>query len=473
MVDLDLCYTSTLELRSLIQARELSPVELMSNTLERIDAVNEAVNCFCFVYHEEAMEEARRAERVMGSGASVGPLHGIPVGIKDVTPTAGKRTTRGSKMYEHWIPDEDSILVQRLTAAGAIVVGKTTTPEFAHAGTTSSPLWGITRNPWNLNCTPGGSSGGSGAAVAAGCLSMAEGTDMGGSVRIPAAYCGLVGLKPSLGRIPMDILPSVFDNISHFGPLTRTVADANLFMNVTGGPYERDIMSNPQSVTFPIPADRQVEGTKVALCPDLGFYSLHPEVESHVRSVAAELAAHGAEVQEVNLPWSRETSDLWSDNWGVYLAVLFDAEDISEWRDRLDPGVVALIERGRSLSAFDLKRIEIVRTRMWHDLCEIFEDHDVLLSATCALPAYACDGPPPIEDVGDDGKFRGLDLTSQFNFLAQCPAVSVPCGFATGDLPVGVQIIGHRFDDLSVMRVAGAIEAFRPWAHRRPPLKTR
>ncbi len=191
----------------LVRSKELSPVDLVRNALARIDEVNPALNCFCFSFPEEALEKARASEAAVTAGGDLGPLHGVPFAIKDLTPTRGKRTTLGSYVYEDWVPDFDAVVVQRMTAAGGIMVGKTTTPEFAHSGFCHSPLWGVTRNPWNPKRTPGGSSGGSGAAVASGCVPLAEGSDMGGSVRIPAALCGIVGLKPSFGRIPFEILP--------------------------------------------------------------------------------------------------------------------------------------------------------------------------------------------------------------------------------------------------------------------------
>ncbi|HEX6092539.1 MAG TPA: amidase, partial [Dongiaceae bacterium] len=196
MADLDLCYTPATELAARIRDRKLSPVELMKNTLARIEAVNPKLNCFCFVYPEEALAKARAAEQAVMEGRILGPLHGVPIAIKDLTPTKGKRTTLGSYTHENWVPDRNAVIVDRLDAAGAIMVGKTTTPEFAYSSFTESPLWGITRNPWDPGKTPGGSSGGSGAAVGSGCVPLAEGTDMGGSVRIPAAWCGIVGLKP-------------------------------------------------------------------------------------------------------------------------------------------------------------------------------------------------------------------------------------------------------------------------------------
>ena len=395
---------------------------------------------------------------------------GVPIAIKDVTPTKGKRTTRGSKMYEHWVPDTDAVMVQRLLAAGAIMVGKTTTPEFAYDSFTQSPLWGTTRNPWNPQRTPGGSSGGSGAAVASGCVPLAEGSDMGGSIRIPASFCGLVGLKPSLGRIPMDILPTVFDNISHFGPLTRTLADTALFMNIAGGPYEPDIMSLPDKLEFATTFDSDLHGLKVALSVDLGYYSVDDEVESALRAAAGNLAEQGAHVVEVDLSWNRHINDAWFDQWGVYLDVCF-AEDFERWRDEMDPNVVALIEHGRTLSAVDLKRTEVVRTQQWHELCRVFDKYDVLVCPTTAHPAPRHGmSDADFQDQAGDGRYHGLDMTCPFNFVSQCPVMSIPVGFTAEMLPVGMQIVGHRFDDLMVMKIAGALELTQPWAGRHPPI---
>jgi Asp-tRNA(Asn)/Glu-tRNA(Gln) amidotransferase A subunit family amidase len=260
MTNLDLAYRTAGDLARMIRSKQLSPTEVMENTLGRIETVNPTLNCFCFVYPEEALEYARAVENKVMAGGDPGPLGGIPIAIKDLTPTKGKRTTLGSYAYEHWVPEADAAIVEKLMAAGAIMVGKTTTPEFAHVGFTESALWGITRNPWDPARTPGGSSGGSAAAVASGCVPLAEGTDMGGSVRIPAAECGVLGLKPSLGRIPMDILPSVFDNISHFGSLARSVDDTALFLAVTQGPDERDIQSNGTPLDLADPIQPDVRG---------------------------------------------------------------------------------------------------------------------------------------------------------------------------------------------------------------------
>jgi Asp-tRNA(Asn)/Glu-tRNA(Gln) amidotransferase A subunit family amidase len=247
------------ELAALIRARALSPVELMEASLARIEAVQPVCTPFAFVFPEAAMKAARAAEAAAMRGDRLGPLHGLPVAFKDFTPTAGHPTTRGSVALRDWVPEADPVIVRRVKAAGGIVVGKTTTPEFAHSAFTRSPLFGHTTNPWDPARSAGGSSGGSAVAVTTGCVALAEGTDMGGSIRIPAALCGCVGLKPSLGRIPMDILPTVFDDMSHFGPLARTVEDAALFLSVAEGPDRADISS--QRVPVPLPA---------RLDPDLG-----------------------------------------------------------------------------------------------------------------------------------------------------------------------------------------------------------
>ena len=466
----ELTYLSAVELARRIAERALSPVEVMESTLARIDAVQPALNAFCFVYPDEALAAARAAERAVMAGAALGPLHGVPIAIKDFTPTKGKTTTRGSYAFEHWVPDRDALIVRRLKDAGAIMVGKTTTPEFAYSSFTESPLWGITRNPWDTGRTPGGSSGGSGAAVAAGCVPLAEGTDMGGSVRIPAAWCGIVGLKPSLGRIPMDILPSVFDSISHFGPLARTVADAALFFGVAQGPDDCDIQSLKPALDVPVPPAGKVEGLRLALSPDLGFYAVDPEVEANTRAAAAALESAGARVEEVALAWTKEQSDAHKAYWRVYLAAAF-GDLLPEFRDRMDPHVVALMEAGQAMGAVAFKQLEALRTQQWLELARVFEEFDALLCPTMALPA------PPVEmndsdftEVDEQGRVHALDMTEMFNNVSQCPALSVPSGFTSGGLPTGLQIVGRRFDDLTVLDIGAGLESARPWSERRPPL---
>ncbi len=470
MADLELCYTPAGELARLIRAGELSPVEVVANALARIEEVNPTLNCFCFVFPEEALEQARAAERAVTEGREVGPLHGVPIAIKDLTPTRGKRTTMGSYAFEHWIPDFSALLVDKLLGAGAIMVGKTTTPEFAYSSFTESPLWGVTRNPWNRERTPGGSSGGSGAAVASGCVPLAEGTDMGGSVRIPAAWCGLVGLKPSFGRIPLDFLPTQFDTIQHFGPLARTVEDARLFLAAAQGPDDRDIMSLAPALDLSGLLDASVEGMRLALDVDLGCYAVDPEVEAAVRDAAAALAGAGAVVEEVDIGWTREIADAWVAHWGVYLAAIF-GDKLAEFRDRMDPLVVRLMDDGLAMSAVEFKRLEFVRTEQWKALRPIIERFDALLCPTMSRPAPPADEDDFIyyEDWGD-GLYHALDMTSQFNWVSQCPALSVPAGWSADGLPIGLQIVARRYRDDAALQIGAALERARPWAHRRPNL---
>jgi Asp-tRNA(Asn)/Glu-tRNA(Gln) amidotransferase A subunit family amidase len=468
--DLELSYTPAVELARLIRARELSPVDVVGNSLERIAEVNPALNCFCFVYPDEALELARKAERAVQAGNELGPLHGVPIAIKDLTPTAGKRTTLGSYAYEHWVPEESAVIVEKLLGAGAIMVGKTTTPEFAYSSFTDSPLWGITRNPWDVSRSPGGSSGGSGAAVASGCVPLAEGSDMGGSVRIPASWSGVVGLKPSFGRIPLDILPTQFDTIQHFGPLARTVDDARLFLSAAQGPDDRDIMSLAPALDLSGPLDSSAEGLRLALDVDVGCYAVDAEVERAVRDAAAALEAAGAVVEEVDLGWTRELSDAWVEHWGVYLAAIF-GHVLPEHREQMDPRLLAYMDAGLAMSAVDFKRLEFVRTDAWKKLRPILAEYHALLCPTMSMTARPVDeDDAPYYRETDDGLYRGLDMTSMFNFVSQCPVLSVPAGWSSDELPIGLQIVARRYEDDLALRVGAALEAVRPWAGRRPPI---
>ncbi len=470
MADLDLCYMPATEMAWRIQDRALSPVDLVENALARIAEVNAKLNCFCFVYPEEARAKAKQAQDAVHLRRELHALHGVPYAIKDLTPTKGKRTTLGSYAYENWVPEEDAPIVQALNRAGGILIGKTTTPEFAYSSFTESPLWGITRNPWDPSRTPGGSSGGSGAAVASGCVPIAEGSDMGGSVRIPASFCGIVGLKPSFGRIPFTILPSIFDSLSHFGPLARTIDDAALFLSVTQGPDERDIQSLKPRITVPRPISGSIRGWRLALSIDLGFLYVDPEVEAAVRDAAAALAEQGAVIEEVELGWTKEMNDAWVDHWRVYLAAFF-GDKLPEYRAKMDPNVVALIEAGLKMSAVEFKRIEFIRTAMWRKLGPILERCHALLCPTMAHAAPKVGGKDTEYDwIDEQGRFHGLDLTSVFNFVSQCPALSVPSGTTANGLPIGLQIVARRFEDIPALSIGKALEMVRPWAQRRPPI---
>ena len=450
-------------LAAMIRAREISPVELIEASLARIEAVQPVNSPFALILADEARAAAREAERAVMRGDPLGALHGLPVAFKDFTPTEGHRTTRGSVAYRYSVADRDPVIVRRFKAAGAIIVGKTTTPEFAHSPFTRSPLFGHTTNPWDAAKTSGGSSGGSAVAVTTGCVALAEGTDMGGSVRIPAALCGCVGLKPSLGRIPMDILPTVFDDMSHFGPLARTVEDAALFLRVAEGPDPADISSQRVPVPLPERLDGDVRGLRIALSRDLGYMAVHEEVAANLDAVAAALGQAGAIVTPVDLPWGPELGEAWFRWWGVFLAAGF-GHLLQDHRERMDPEVVALIEAGQRLDAVTFARIDQLRTRQWHSLAAVLAEHDALICPTMAVPAPDKNARhADFERVDENGRRHGLDMTDVFNMVGQCPALSVPSGKAEPGLPTAVQIVTDRFEDGLALRIGAAVETLRPW----------
>ena len=469
MTDHDLAYMSALDLAQRIKKGDLSSVEVVANSLSRIDDVNGELNCFCFVYNQQALEQAHKADEAIAAGDAIGPLHGVPIAIKDFTPVAGRLTTRGSKIHEKWVPEVEPPLVARLSAAGAILVGKTTTPEFAYSGFTRSRLWGKTSNPWNTKHSPGGSSGGSAAAVAAGCVPLAEGSDAGGSIRIPGAMCGVVGLKPSLGRIPVGILPTAFDSLFHFGPLARTVSDAALFLQVCQGPDACDPLSQPAPENLAIPVPTSVKGLRIAFTVDMGFYVIDPEVEANTRSMATALRGLGAQVDEIELGWDSDIIDAWNTHWSVLLAVCCEGY-LHQWRSQMDPTLVELIESGLTMSAIEYKRTEVVRTQAWNRLARVLSSYDVLICPTTATAAPLNTANDIDFHWQDAAGYHGVYMTQPFNFFGQCPVISIPSGYTAAGLPTGLQVVGQRFDDATVLKIAAALELDRPWAARRPPL---
>lgn len=465
----ELTYLSALEMAARIRDKSVSPVELVENALARIDEVNPKLNCFCFTYPDESLTNAKSAEQAVVSGGELGPLHGVPIAIKDLTPTKGKTTTLGSYAYQHWVPDQDALVVQNLLNAGAIMVGKTTTPEFAYSSLTDSPLWGITRNPWDPARTPGGSSGGSAAAVVSGCVPLAEGSDAGGSVRIPAAHSGCVGLKPSSGRIPFEFLTTQYDYMLCHGPLCRTVADAALFLKICQGPDERDLNTLAPALSVPIPPPSDVRGMKLALSVDLGYYHIDPDVEANTRAAAEALRQAGALVEEVELGWTKAFNEAWWGYWGVFEATHF-GQHLEQWRDQMHPTLVTAMEEGLAMSAVDLMKAETAYTEAWEKLRPILERCDALLCPTESIPAPAVDYDElGANAVDEQGRFLSMDMTMQFNAL-KLPALSVPSGVSKDGLPTGLQIVGRRFDDLTVLQIGAAMERVLPWHERRPPL---
>ena len=460
MDSIDLCYLSALELRALYRKREVSPVEVTEAILSRMDQLNPSINAFVTATPELALEQARAAEQAYGKD-DPGPLAGIPVSIKDLVATKGIRTTRGSLLYEDWVPDFDAPLVERLYAAGAVVLGKTNTPELGWKGDSGNRVVGPTHNPWKHGRTAGGSSGGGAAAVAAGMGPLAQGSDGAGSIRIPSSFCGIYGLKPSFGLIaqyPASAVPW----ISHLGPMARTVRDAGLLLNAMAGADPVDPLTFDTDIDYLAAAEGRVENLRVAWSPDLGYAAIDPEVRQIAAAAASRFEELGCQVEEAHPglpdPWESIVHVLWSSAFaGIYL------DNLDDCRDRIDPGLVAVMEQGQQFSAPELAAAHIRRNDYYHSWRRFMQDYDLLLTPTLPVTAFAAGDDHPGQINGQPTTYLSWTaFTYLFNLTGQ-PAATVPCGTAGNGLPVGLQIVGRWRDDATVLRASVAFEALSPW----------
>ena len=470
----EICYLSAVELVSAIRAKDLSPVEITEAVLERIERLNPVLNAFCTSMADEARAAARRAEEAVVHGEELGPLHGVPVSIKDNLYVKGVRTTFGSKLLEHNVTAEDAPIIERLRAAGAVLIGRTNSPEFGWKGATDNRVFGITRNPWNLDLTPGGSSGGASAAVAAGMGPVGIGTDGGGSVRIPAAFCGLVGLKPSFGRVP-NYPATAVDSLRHTGPLTRTVSDAALVLNVLAGPDERDPNSLPTTERdFLSELSRGVEGLRIAYSPDLGDAQVEPEVARLCEQAVIRFTEANATVEKIDLGWG-DPYECWRVFFYGGLAATLE-DKLADQGDLLDPDLRKIAEEGLKLRGVDYVNAQLQRNRYWHKVRLVYDTYDLLITPSLSVPPFSVSQNDADPLPGQEPRaLLWSPFTYPFNLTGQ-PAASVPCGWtapgAAGDfqLPVGLQIVGRRFDDWTVLQAARALEQIQPWADRHPKL---
>jgi Asp-tRNA(Asn)/Glu-tRNA(Gln) amidotransferase A subunit family amidase len=457
-------------LASAIRHGDVSPVEVTDAILTRIERVNPMLNAFCTVAADMARAQARVAEAAVVRGDVLGPLHGVPISFKDLTTTAGIRTTFGSKIWEHHIPKDDAPVVERARRAGAIVLGKTNTPEFGCKGVTDNRIFGATRNPWNLGRTPGGSSGGAAAALAAGLGPLAEGSDLAGSIRQPAALCGVVGFKPTLGRVPRFPNMNNWTNFACIGPMARSVRDVALLLSVMAGPDERDPMSLPlPAESFAHGAEGAVAGLRVAFSADLGYAPLDPEIRAVCAAAARRFTELGCVVEEAD-PGFEDAEPLFLDLTAPVRAAA-DSHRLAQWKAEMDPILVDRIERATGMSAVDYEKATQRRTAMWHVLRQFFERFDLLLTPVTALPAIPLEMQYPREIAGRPATspIAWFPFTFPFTMMA-VPAISVPCGVTRDGLPVGLQIVGRRLADSTVLKAAAAFEAIAPWSDRRPAL---
>lgn len=473
----DICYLPATEALRLFRKKALSPVDLARALIARAGKVNPKVNCLADRYFDEALDQARAAEaRYMKRGAKVRPLEGIPLAVKDAQRVKGKRTTQGSLIFQDWVDDHSDPMIERLQNAGAIILARTTTPEFCLSGVTASRLWGVTRNPWNTDWGPGGSSGGSGAALAAGLTTLATGTDIGGSIRIPAAACGIVGYKPPHGRNP-DGPPANFDRFNHCGPMTRSVADAALMQNITSGPHPLDHDSLRQKVTLPLEA-KSIKGMKIAYSVDLGYLPVEEDVRRNMLAALEIFRGLGARVVEANLGW---TGDVERNGLHWYNLMHFGRQTIWQMKDKaalMTDYAIRFAELARQTGADDVHKPWEQAHRMYQTLGPVLAAHDVFICPTNTAPAVRADHDPydpgfTVAGQKADAEY-GWVMTHHFNMLQNCPVLSVPTGHAATGVPTAIQIVGRTFDDVRVFRAALAYEqAIGGWyasPAKRPPL---
>jgi amidase len=466
----ELVWISATELARLYRNGELSPAEVVDAVLGRLDAVEPAINAFVTVTADQARQEAKDAEARFRSADDVPPLCGIPITVKDLTDTAGIRTTYGCKSLAENIPERDAISWERLKQAGAILIGKTTTPEHGMLGVTESHLTGKTGTPWDPTRTSGGSSGGAAAAVASGVAPLALGSDGGGSIRVPASCCGVVGVKASAGRIPIrgNAEPDHTE-----GPLTRTVADAALMLSILVGPHHEDRLSLPATgESYPAIVDGApaVSSLRIAYSADLGQGPVDPSTRSTIEQTlrAAEQAGAVVEPVQVTLP---DSLDYFVAYWGPEFADFVD-QMLKPAGDSW-PFMEDLADRARTLSAAEVSHaVRGLKTEIYHEFDRILRQYDLIITPTTPVPPFPHAGDKGGVDEVDDQPVRDPGL--YFHRLTEppshagLPAVSIPAGFTTDGLPVGMQLIGRQHADGEVLAAAAAFEAVAPWAHRRP-----
>jgi Asp-tRNA(Asn)/Glu-tRNA(Gln) amidotransferase A subunit family amidase len=471
----ELCFMPATELAAAMRAKQVSPVEIVDAVLARIESLNPRLHAFLTLDAERAHSAAQQAEAVIMRGDALGLLHGLPVSIKDLEPSAGIRCTYGSKFFEDHVAAFDGAVTGRVKAAGGIVVGKTNTPHYGHKDMCDNLLGPPCRNPWQLDCTSGGSSGGAAAAIATGLGALAHGSDGAGSIRIPAALCGVFGFKPSFGRVPYWPNQDIWAARSHNGPLARTVADAALLLQAIAGPDPRDpttIDCTPEdyvaAVKQPLEALR---GLRVAWSVDFGYAAVDPEVRRLTTAAAERFAAFGCEVEAVRPGWDDPRQHA-ATAWYVSYAARF-GDRYQERPGWFESSFAEMIEAGRGVSGEQHARTSIARTAFYEQVLRFFQPYALLLTPQMPVGAWSvAGGPREIEGKPTPSMFDRLSFTFPFNLTGQ-PAASVPCGFTREGLPVALQIVGRWHADRLVLQAAAAFEQAAPWAQVWPAVAER
>lgn len=466
MSDEELCYLSAAEAIGRFKARKLSPVELMQAVIARAERVEPKINAFPIKLYDRALGQAKQAEaKYMKTDGRARPLEGLPVAIKDEAYIKGERVTFGSLIYKDYVAEETNPSIGRVLKAGGIMHARSAAPEFSCAPWTHSRLWGVTRTPWNLQYSCGGSSGGSGAGLAAGTTTLASGSDIGGSIRIPASMCGVVGFKPPFGRNP-DSPPFNLDQYCHVGPMARTVADCALLQNVMSGPHPDDIVSLRPKLRIPTELG-DIKGWRIALCVNPAQYDIEPDVVTNTLAAAELFRSAGATVEEVDLGWTRDDVVAAA---AAHFGTIF-APQVARYakKHRRIMTDYALEFAGWSKSTRKedyLKGLEI-ETRMYKSLGALFQKYRILLCPTLPLPATKAGESYVKRKLRIDGKPQATIshwlMTICFNIMSRCPVISMPSGLAANGVPTGLSIVGRTYDDVSVFRAAAAFERARPW----------
>jgi aspartyl-tRNA(Asn)/glutamyl-tRNA(Gln) amidotransferase subunit A len=467
----DLCYTPAVRLGQLIREKKLGAVEVADAFLARIEQVNPKLNAYVTVDPEWTRRAAEAAEKRLAQGGAVSPLHGVPFSIKDLTRTRGIRTTSGSRARASFVPDRDAPCVERMFGAGGVPLGKTNTPEFGWLATTDNEVFGATNNPWDLSRTSSGSSGGAAAAAAAGLAPVSLGSDGGGSIRHPAAFCGIFGFKPSFGVVPNDPASDGWFTLSNSGPLTRTVADAAAAMDALAGFDGRAMYSAPLPMQhFLKNIRRSLKGLRVAYTPDLGYAQIDPAVRKNFEAALPAFAELGCELRPAS-PDMRETREIFK--WVMFGELI--GEDLRHIRpdgtSDLSPALHQFVVKRKDLYARDYMKGMEMRRALVVQVHEFFKDYDLLITPTMAIPPFKhpkdmSEYPHTVNGV-EVGAQGWHPFTFPFNLTGQ-PAATVPSGFTADGLPLGVQIVGRKYEDLLVMQASAAFEEVRPWAQKRP-----
>ena len=468
----DICYMPAYEMAEKIKTQELTSVEITEVLIERIGKINPIINAYCTTTFDLAREMAKKADEAVKKGEKIGLLNGIPTSIKDLTMIKGIRTTFGSKIYENFIPDVDSVVVGRLKDAGCVILGKTNSPEFGFKGVTDNLVFGPTRNPWNLERTSGGSSGGAAAAESSGLCILAQGSDGGGSIRHPACLCGVYGLKPSYGRIPNYPKRVLFGEfLKHNGPITRYVKDAALMMDVMKGPHDGDLNSLPDdNENYFESIDEKPNKLNIGFSVNLGFAKvIDSDVEKNVTESVKKFESFGWNVELLKLKIKKPELPFFT-LWTGMVAYDFKPK-LKEWRDKMDPDFVKIIEVGMGLTGLSVMKGLKGRLDLYEKMYQLFKNYDILITPTTALPAFELGimFPPKINGI-NVSPTGWQPFSYPFNLTGH-PAATVPCGWSNEGLPIGMQIVGKRFDDKTVLQVSKAFEEIAPWHDKKPDFK--